>query len=330
MLWLATPAWAHQIGLSYADIDGDQVRLTFAQPELEARVPFGGDLDASRIVVRELTLDAATFTVGGVACEVGDVSLRRVTEPGEQGGDADGIEVSAPLLCPPGELTYTAGFLGKLEPGHRHYVAAHGQPVDVVDAADPTVAVTGASDPAAVAGRFFGLGVEHIFTGYDHLLFLFGLLLAAPSLRAMLLIVTGFTIAHSLTLSAAALGLVSLPGALVEPAIAASIIYVGIENFWRPTPKRRVLITFLLGLVHGFGFAGMLADLGLPRDALALALVAFNGGVEVGQAAIVALALPLLLWLRRYPWWEARAVPAMSVLVAIAGAYWLVERVVGA
>jgi hypothetical protein len=161
------------------------------------------------------------------------------------------------------------------------------------------------------------------------LLRLLGLLLAAPSLRAMLLIVTGFTVAHSITLSAAALGLLSLPASLVEPAIAASIAYVGIENFWRPAPKRRVVITFLLGLVHGFGFAGMLAELGLPRDALALALVAFNGGVEIGQAVIVAVTLPILLWMRRFPWWEARAVPAASVGVTLAGMYWFVERVAG-
>jgi hypothetical protein len=156
--------------------------------------------------------------------------------------------------------------------------------------------------------------------------FLFGLLLTAPSLRTMLLIVTGFTVAHSITLSAAALGLVTLPPAFVEPAIAASIAYVGIENFWRPAPKRRVAITFLLGLVHGFGFAGMLAELGLPRDALTIALLCFNGGVELGQGAVVLVTLPLLLWMRRWSWWEARAVPVASVGVTLAGRYGLVER----
>ncbi len=330
MFWLVSPAWAHRPGLSYAHFDGDRVALTFARPELEARVPLGVDLDASRVVVQELTLDAASFTVDGAPCEIGDVTLRRVAEAGELGGSDDGIEVAAALACPPGTLTYTAGFLGALEPGHRQYVVANGEPITVLDAGRPTATFTGASDPGEVGGRFFGLGVEHIWTGYDHLLFLFGLLLAAPSLRAMLLIVTGFTVAHSITLSAAALGLVTLPSSVVEPAIAASIAYVGLENFWRPTPKRRVGITFLLGLVHGFGFAGMLAELGLPRDALALALVAFNGGVEVGQAAVVAVTLPLLLWMRRYPWWERRAVPAASVAVTLAGVYWLVERVAGA
>jgi hydrogenase/urease accessory protein HupE len=331
MLWLITTAAAHQVGLSYASFEAGQVSLTFARPELAARVPLAEDLAASRIVARELTLDAARFTVNGAPCSVGDATLQPAADDG-QGGAEDGVTLSAPLECPPGEITYTAGFLATLEPGHRHYVEAGGQPVAVLDATASTVQLpttAGASRPGEVVGRFFGLGVEHIWTGYDHLLFLFGLLLAASSLRAMLLIVTGFTVAHSVTLSAAALGLVSLPGSIVEPAIAASIAYVGIENFWRPAPKRRMFVTFLLGLIHGFGFAGMLAELGLPRDALALALVAFNGGVEIGQAVIVAVTLPILLWMRRYPAWDTRVVPAASVGVTLAGLYWLVERVAG-
>ncbi|MES2642840.1 MAG: HupE/UreJ family protein [Myxococcota bacterium] len=317
-LWIVSAAWAHRPGLSYARLDTDHVALTFAQPELATLVPLGEDLDASRVVVAQVTLDVATFTVGGEPCELGDATLRRVEE--------DGVEIAAPISCPPGPVTYTAGFLPQLAVGHRHYVEAMGQPVAVLDVGTPNVAYTGASDPGDVAAQFLKLGVEHIWTGYDHLLFLLGLLLAASSLRSMLFIVTGFTIAHSITLSAAALGLVSLPSSLVEPAIAASIAYVGIENFWKPAPKRRVAVTFLLGLVHGFGFAGMLAELGLPRDALAIALLCFNGGVELGQAAVVAVALPLLLAMRRWPWWEARAVPVASVGVTLAGVYWLVER----
>ncbi len=318
ILWFVPDAWAHRPGLSYARLEADHVALTFAKPEIASLVPLDQDIDLSRIVVREVTLDTVSFMVAGGPCVIGDATLRHVED--------DGVEISAPLECPPGEVTYTAGFLPKLAPGHRHYVEAGGQPVAVLDVGTPTVAYTGASDPGAVAAQFLGLGVEHIWTGYDHLLFLFGLLLTAPSLRTMLFIVTGFTVAHSITLSAAALGLVTLPPAFVEPAIAASIAYVGIENFWRPAPKRRVAVTFLLGLVHGFGFAGMLAELGLPRDALTVALLCFNGGVELGQGAVVLVTLPLLLWMRRWPWWEARAVPVASVGVTLAGMYWLVER----
>ena len=318
MIWLVPFAWAHRPGLSYARLEPDRVVLTFARPELEARVPLDANLDASRVVVSEITIGAATFTVDGAPCTVGDATLQHV--------EGDGIEIAAPLECPPGQVTYTAGFLPTMEAGHRHYVEAGGAPLAVLSASDDVIVWTGASDRTEVASRFFGLGVEHIWTGYDHLLFLFGLLIAAPSLRAMLLIVTGFTVAHSITLSAAALGLFTLPPTIVEPAIAASIAYVGIENFWKPAPGRRVAITFLLGLIHGFGFAGMLAELGLPNDALALALVTFNGGVEVGQAVVVSVVLPLLLWLRRYPQWS-KVSALLSVGVTLAGVYWFVERV---
>ena len=229
ILSLVPLAWAHRPGLSYARVDADHVTLTFAEPELAALVPLDGDLQASRVVVREETLDAATFTVAGVPCTLGDTTIRRV--------EADGVEIGAPLACPPGEVTYTAGFLGKLEPGHRHYVEAHGQPVAVLDAAAPTVAYTGASEPGSVAARFLGLGVEHIWTGYDHLLFLLGLLLAAPSLRAMLLIVTGFTVAHSITLSAAALGLVTLPASGIA---TRSTLQSGIQYALRQLGKTSI------------------------------------------------------------------------------------------
>lgn len=221
---------------------------------------------------------------------------------------------------------YRADFLSELEPGHRHVVSALGEPVAVLDAGNPSTPFLGRSDLGAVARRFLVLGVEHIWTGYDHLLFLCGLLLVADRLRSMLIVVTGFTVAHSITLSLAALQLVTLPSALVEAAIAASIAFVGVENLWRPSPRRRALLTLLLGLIHGFGFAGVLAEIGLPRDALALALLCFNGGVELGQAAVAAAALPLLLWLRRWPGWDRKGVPAASIAVALAGLYWLVER----
>ncbi len=316
---LAGVAAAHTTGLSYARLADGALTLTFAEEELAAHIPVD-DLDAARILLREITLDRVRLTAGDAACVIGDAALRRV--------EADGIAITASIDCPRADTwMYHAGFLPEMTAGHRHYVEADGVAVAVLDAAAPETALRGASDPATVARRFLALGVEHIWTGYDHLLFLLGLLLVTGRARDMLLVVTGFTVAHSLTLSAAALGWIAVPGWIVEPAIAASIAYVGLENLWRPAPRRRLAVTFGLGLVHGFGFAGMLAELGLPRDALALALVCFNGGVELGQAAVAALALPALLWLRRFPSWEARAVPAASIGVAAMGAYWFVERV---
>lgn len=144
------------------------------------------------------------------------------------------------------------------------------------------------------------LGVEHIFTGYDHIAFLFGLLAVAGihglrrGGRQILGVVTAFTLAHSITLIASALDLFTLPPRLVEPAIALSIGYVGVENLLRPSPRHRFLLTFCFGLVHGFGFASVLREIGLPSKGLLLSLLSFNAGVELGQLAVVAAVLPLL------------------------------------
>lgn len=315
MLWLVPAALAHRPGLSYARIDADALTLTFARPELANRIPMV-DLDASRVLIADLTVGRAKVSAGGQPCTLSDPTIRAT--------EGDGVEIRASLACPTGDGSYEAGFIGEMEPGHRHYVEVGGAPVAVLDASAAVTPFTVAEGD--VATRFLGLGVEHIWTGTDHLAFLLGLLLTARRLKDMLFVVTGFTVAHSITLSLAALGYVTLSPALVEPAIAASIVYVGIENLWRPPARRRVVVTFLLGLIHGFGFAGMLAELGLPRHALATALLCFNGGVELGQAAVVAVVLPLLLWLRRYGAFERWAVPGGSAAIALAGVYWLVTR----
>ncbi len=324
LLW-TSQSEAHRPGLSYAKIDGDQLQLIFARPELLAIAPLGptqADLEASRVLLMEGTLALTSVRAGGAACRYGELEIGMVEE--------DGISLTVPLDCPAGTArSYEASFWSRLEPGHRHYVEVAGEPVAVLDAQNAAVSFDGTPGAGEVAVEFLGLGVEHIWTGYDHLLFLAGLLLAAARLKDMLLIVTGFTAAHSITLSLAALGYVTLSPDVVEPAIAASILLVGIENFFRPPPLRRVALTFVLGLIHGFGFAGLLAELGLPRGNLALALVCFNGGVEIGQAAVVVLLLPTLLYLRRWAAWDRYIMPGGSALVALAGAWWLWERTLG-
>jgi hydrogenase/urease accessory protein HupE len=173
---------------------------------------------------------------------------------------------------------------------------------------------------------FFRLGVEHILTGYDHLLFLAALLLPGGRLLTLLEIVTAFTVAHSITLALAVLGVVTLPDRLVECAIALSIVWIGLENVLVPgAPSRRWVVSFLFGLVHGFGFASTLAALDLPRQDLALALLGFNLGVEAGQAVVVALLLPVLIWIRHWHW-QPRMVRAASLAVAAVGLTWFVER----
>ncbi len=184
--------------------------------------------------------------------------------------------------------------------------------------------------PSFSFGEFLKLGIEHIFTGYDHLAFLFALLIVGGSLKEAAKIITSFTIAHSLTLAVATLGLVNLPSTIVEPLIAASILYVGVENLLRKDYRRRWLLTFAFGLIHGFGFASVLRELGIGANGggVAVPLFSFNLGVEIGQLAIAALALPLIWRLHQYPVFIKRYVPVCSVLVALAGAWWLLERTV--
>jgi hypothetical protein len=195
--------------------------------------------------------------------------------------------------------------------------------------------------------EYFVLGVEHIFTGYDHLAFLAALLLgtglsrrsrgdaparanaSGPAVRAVLQIVTAFTAAHSLTLIVSTLHPGLLGTSWVEPAIAASIFYVGVENLIPRTPRRRWLVVFAFGLVHGLGFSSVLREIGLPARGLVLCLLSFNLGVEVGQLAVVSLVLPLVLAVavRRPATFERWVLRGGSAALALAGALWFVLRV---
>ncbi len=195
-----------------------------------------------------------------------------------------------------------------------------------------TIAV--ASDAAAEdrsTGKFvfyLGLGVEHIIGGIDHLLFLLALLALSTGFWQTVKIVTAFTVAHSITLSLAALGLVDVPSSIVEPLIAASIVWVAVENLVASTGTgRRWLIAAMFGLIHGLGFASALSELGLSRDALVRALIGFNIGVELGQLAFVAVVMPPLVWASR-PGRLARLPQILSAIVALVGAVWFVERIV--
>lgn len=185
-------------------------------------------------------------------------------------------------------------------------------------------------------------GVWHIWIGFDHILFLLALLLPAvlyrkqkqwqavsglrPALWDVLKIVTAFTLAHSITLSLATLGVASLPSRFVESAIAASVVLSALNNIFPLIAGRRWMVAFGFGLVHGFGFASVLADLGLPQDALMLALVGFNLGVEGGQLAIVCVFVPLAYNLRNTAFYRHAILYAGSILIALLSSLWLIER----
>jgi hypothetical protein len=231
--------------------------------------------------------------------------------------------------------------LREVDPTHRGIarIERAGQP-SVVRLLEPTELV-----PPATADRleFMRDGVRHILTGYDHVLFLLCLLLPSVMRRMpsggwqpverlsqavlpVVGIVSAFTLAHSLTLGLAAARLVSLPAALIEPAIAVTIVLAALDNIRPVFPVRRVVVTFCFGLIHGFGFAGVLGELNLPTAQFAWALLEFNLGLELGQLAIVVLATAALFALRARPAYRPIVVRGGSLAAIGIGALWLVER----
>jgi hydrogenase/urease accessory protein HupE len=227
--------------------------------------------------------------------------------------------------------------------GHRQYLEAQNSRGETiferllsasVDRANMQIPRSNASVAAFETVRsfanFLSLGVKHILTGYDHLLFLLGLLVVTQGFLSSLSIITSFTIAHSITLAAATFNLAQIPSWIVEPLIAASIVYVGIENLFRSdVPKARQLVTFGFGLIHGFGFASVLLEMGVGAGTggIALPLLSFNVGVEFGQIMVAAVALPIIWKLRANRVFMVRWVPACSAIVVLIGSFWFVERV---
>jgi hypothetical protein len=209
----------------------------------------------------------------------------------------------------------------------RELYTAYLQPGAVSDDIDLGAVV--AQSTGSIFGNYLVIGFEHIIPkGADHILFVVGLYLLSPGWRVLLWQVTAFTLAHTLTLALSKLGWVQMPATIVEPLIAASIVYVCIENLFHQRLTRwRTLVVFAFGLLHGLGFASVLTDVGLSPGHLATGLIAFNLGVELGQLAVLALCFLLVgLWFRNRSWYrEVIAIPA-SLVIALVGSYWLVER----
>lgn len=193
--------------------------------------------------------------------------------------------------------------------------------------------------------EYFRAGVWHIWSGIDHLLFLLSLLLPAvllrrggqwepvrlarPALVSIVKVVTAFTLAHSLTLTLAALDIVRLPSRLTESVIAGSIIVAALNNIFPVVTESRARIAFAFGLLHGFGFASVLADMGLPQGARLVSLVAFNGGIEAGQLAVVLAVMPVVYRLRAGVFYRRAVMPWGSAVIASLALVWLVQRAAG-
>lgn len=242
------------------------------------------------------------------------------------------FEFSSPKAT---DLRISAAVLANLSRGHKQFCSVYAENNNVLsermltaDATDLTIDLGSTFAGNTSTFGFVLLGIEHILTGYDHLAFLLALLLAGDSLRRNAKIITSFTVAHSLTLALATLGLVTVPPAIVEPIIAASVVFVGLENLFSRRIAARWLVTFCFGLVHGLGFASALRELGIGGLGVraAIPLVSFNVGVELAQIAIASLVLPLVWKLKQRPAFTLRHVPALSLLITLAGVYWFVAR----
>ena len=329
LLLAGTPCAAHDPGLSALDLrlsgEGLDGWMTCALADLEAAASARG---------------AATLeSLAGSAVEAlldGSPVAPRLVEVTTRGAEAlilvrfgtvDGsrLSIRSALLA---DFPWGHRQRARLRDGDRGWLADR-----LLDARTDTLEVTlgGPTEAASSFPAFLLLGVEHILLGFDHLAFLLCLLLAGGSFATALRVITAFSVAHSITLALAALDLVRVPPAVVEPLIAASIVYVGVENLLRRRLARRWPLAFGFGLIHGLGFASALRETGLGAEGWGMVspLLAFNLGVEAGQVAIAAVVFPVILALQRRPAFTARWVPAVSFLVASLGAYWLVERSIG-
>lgn len=202
----------------------------------------------------------------------------------------------------------------------------------------PWIEISASKGPLAVAGAYLVHGIEHIIFGVDHLLFVLALVLIVKSYRVLLLTITSFTVAHSITLALATLGVVHVPGPPVEAAIALSILLVAVEIVRQErgqsgmTARWPWVVAFSFGLLHGFGFASALTQIGLPQSDIPLALFTFNVGVEIGQLAFIGAVLCVIALARRikvFSIFDRYALPAASYTIGALAAFWFIERLAG-
>ena len=341
LLLSALLARAHEPGLSSADFhvtrDGLDVVLTFAVGDMDQMFLLDTDADGK---VSQLEFEYGRSNLVALASEAAVVTVDESTvsgsEPTIRMDQANNIEFLIRYSQKLGSnFVYRCAIFEKLPGGHRQFATLKDSTGVVLAERLLNAKEDSLRWPSEKKVTFLGfltLGIEHIVTGYDHLLFLFALLLVTRQFVSAVKIITCFTIAHSITLALATFNVVNIPGRVVEPLIAATIVYVGVENIvLRREPKRRWLLTFVFGLIHGFGFATVLRELGIASGSggIAMPLFSFNLGVELGQIAVAAILLPFIWRFSKSPQFAARWVPACSVIVALAGGYWFIDRVWG-
>lgn len=345
---VAVTAHAHQVNLSTARVTLRSDRTVTVEVALKGsdadRLAGTSVFDAQKDLADPAKVAASAIPIGAyVSAHIGVAALDGTPcTPGvtEVVPDGDGVIVRNFFFCGhvAGDLVYRSTVLTATDRTARQIVligTGENAPQALLDNAHTTLTISAAAPSLWLTmRRYLVTGVEHIFLGYDHIAFLVAIVLWARRLWPVIKIVTAFTIAHSITLSLAALQIIVIPSAIVEPAIAASIMFVAIENFFSRNVDGRWRVTFAFGLIHGFGFASALQEFGLPANAIVPALAAFNIGVEIGQVAIVSIVVPVLIATDRLfttdrakPARATSLVYALSALITALGGYWFVTRV---
>ncbi len=304
-----------------------------------------GELRAQRKAVEAYALARLTLRADGAICVPGEV--RNLADQRGDGGYAVlRFEARCPATVRRLDVEYRLLF--DLDPMHRgllNVVAGGVSHPAVLSPNAPTASIEAAGDLAATFGEFFRLGIGHIFSGLDHMLFMAMLLLPAmfrrgddgwrpvarfrPAFIESVRILSAFTLAHAVTVTGASLGVIELPAKLIEGAIALTIVVTAVDNIVSILPRRRWQIAFGFGLIHGFGFASTLGPLSLPPLATATALVSFNLGVEAAQVLVACLVLPLGFALRDLRVYSARLLPGASAIAAAVALVWFADRAFG-
>ena len=355
LLVVAGPVLAHKASDSYLvlKVTGQEVNGQWDIALRDIDFAIGLDADGNGEItwgeLRARHADITAWALSALALERGGVcSLQVKQNQVDEHTDGAYAVLSLTGMCPSGagELDVNYLLLFDQDALHRGLlrVELDGVTHSAIMAPEAANQRFSAETPSLLAqfNQFFVQGVWHIWIGFDHILFLLSLLLPVvlvrhagvwsgvgrfgEALREVLWVVTSFTVAHSITLSLAALDVLSLPSRLVESAIAFSVVLAALNNLKPVVDSRRWLIAFGFGLIHGFGFASVLAELGLPQDALVLSLVGFNVGVEAGQLAIVTVFLPVAFWLRNTALYLRGVFVGGSVLTLLIALVWLVER----
>lgn len=356
LLVAAAPAAAHKpsdaylrLGLEPGSIRGS---LDVALRDLDLVIGLDGNGDGAitwgELKARHAAFEAYVLSRLALTSQGGACTLRPVEHLVDKHTDGTYavLRFTADCPLPADRLTLRYGLLFDIDPTHRGLLSisdARGTRTEVLSPDRPEVALEAAGGWAAELGRFFALGLEHIAYGYDHLLFLLVLLLPAVFRRDpggtwtpvtrwtqaaldILKILTAFTLAHALSLTAAVTGLVELPTRLVESAIAATIVLTALDNLFPYLPRSRWLITFGFGLIHGLGFAAALGPMDLPVLDLAVALLGFNLGVEAGQIAVTLPFFAVAYPLRPFALYARGFLPAGSAAALLLAGLWFVSR----